>query len=391
MIVQPGLPLLPRLREAIGERLVKDAGAQSCPTGRATSTNRPGLPYVKSRRVIEPSKEALSAALASYRARARAAGRAIERVIAIYEAGWSGFWLARWLAGQGVEAQVVQPSSVPVDRRARRAKSDGVDAELLLRTLLASLRGEPRVCSMVPVPDEDDEDARRPVRERAELVSERVSLVNRIGGVLATLGAADYNPLLKNRRRRLEELRTALGERLPTNARAKIERLLARLELVLEQIAELERERDAVVEGKADNGAVRMIRRLAGLRGIGVQSATVLVREGFVRRFSNGKALGAYAGLAPTPHSSGSVSREQGIGKAGNRRLRSAMVELAWLWRRHQPGSALVGWFHERAGRAGGRMRKVMIVALARKLLIALWRFVTDGVVPEGAVPKPIA
>jgi transposase len=245
----------------------------------------PGLPRVKSRRTIEPSKEALGAALAGYRARAAAAGRATERVIAIYEAGWSGFWLARWLAGQGVEAHIVHPSSVPVDRRSRRAKSDGIDAELLLRTLLAWLRGEPRVCSMVPVPDADEEDARRPVRERAELVSERVGLVNRIGSVLATLGVADYNPMLQSRRRRLDELRTGLGEPLPVNARAKIERLLARLELVLEQIAELERERDAVVESEAGDPAARMIRQLTGLRGIGVQSATVLVREAFVRRF----------------------------------------------------------------------------------------------------------
>jgi transposase len=351
----------------------------------------PGLQGVKSRRVIEPTKEALSTALAGYRARAQAAGRTIERVIAIYEAGWSGFWLARWLAGRGVEAHVVQPSSVPVDRRSRRAKSDGIDAELLLRTLLAWLRGEPRVCSMVPVPDADDEDARRPMRERAELLSERVGLVNRIGSVLATLGVADYDPLLKSRHRRLDELRTGLGDPLPTNARAKIERLLARLELVLEQIAELEHERDAVVESAGNDQAARMIRQLTGLRGIGVQSATVLVREAFVRHFPNGKALGAYAGLAATPYSSGSIAREQGIGKAGNRRLRSAMVELAWLWQRYQPGSAQVGWFRERAGRSGGRMRKVMVVALARKLLIALWRFVTEGVVPDGAVLKRIA
>lgn len=351
----------------------------------------PGLQGVKSRRVIEPTKEALSTALAGYRARAQAAGQTIERVIAIYEAGWSGFWLARWLAGRGVEAHVVQPSSVPVDRRSRRAKSDGIDAELLLRTLLAWLRGEPRVCSMVPVPDADDEDARRPMRERAELLSERVGLVNRIGSVLATLGVADYDPLLKSRHRRLDELRTGLGDPLPTNARAKIERLLARLELVLEQIAELEHERDAVVESSGNDRAAQMIRQLTGLRGIGVQSATVLVREAFVRHFPNGKALGAYAGLAATPYSSGSIAREQGIGKAGNRRLRSAMVELAWLWQRYQPGSAHVGWFRERAGRSGGRMRKVMVVALARKLLIALWRFVTEGVVPDGAVLKRIA
>ena len=195
------------------------------------------------------------------------------------------------------KAARLQPSSVPVDRRMRRAKSDGIDAELLLRTLLAWLRGEPRVCSMVPVPDEADEDARRCVRERTELISERIGLTNRIGAVLATLGVSDYNPLLRNRYRRLAELRTGLGEPLPANAHAKIKRLLARLELVLTQIAELERERDAVMETEASDKASRMIQQLAGLRGIGVQSATVLVREAFVRRFANGKALGSYAGL----------------------------------------------------------------------------------------------
>jgi transposase len=349
----------------------------------------PGMPQTKARRTIEPTPEALTAAIGGYRARAVAAGRTVERAIATYEAGWSGFWLARWLAVRGIEAHVIQPASVPVDRRARRAKSDGIDAELLLRTLLAWLRGEPRVCSMVPVPDEADEDARRWVRERAELVSERTGLVNRIGAVLATLGVSDYKPLRQDRHRRLEELRTAVGAPLPPYARAKITRMLLRLELVLAQLAELNQQRDAVMEDAVPDRAGAMIQQLAGLRGIGVQSATVLVREAFVRKFASGKALGSYAGLTSTPYSSGGLEREQGIGKAGNRRLRTAMVELAWLWQRYQPASAQVCWFRERVGTTGRRVRKVMVVALARKLLVALWRFVTEGVVPEGAVMKP--
>jgi len=288
-----------------------------------------------------------------------------------------------------VETYVIQPSSVPVDRRARRAKSDGIDAELLLRTLLAWLRGEPRVCSMVPIPDEADEDERRRVREREDLVAERVSLVNRIGAVLATLGVRDYNPLRRDRRRCLEALRTALGDPLPPHAGARILRMLDRLELVCAQITELERERDAVLEEKAPDKAEEMIQQLAGLRGIGAQSATVLVREAFVREFANGKALGSYAGLSPTPFSSGGTEREQGIDKAGNRRLRTVMIELAWLWQRYQPGSAQVIWFRERVGGTGKRLRKVMVVAMARRLLIALWRYATQGVVPEGAVLKP--
>ena len=349
----------------------------------------PGLPQTKAKRAIEPDKLALQSAIDGYCARAAAAGHPVDRVVATYEAGWSGFWLARWLIAKGVEVHVIQPSSVPVDRRMRRAKSDGIDAELLLRTLLAWLRGEPRVCSMVPIPDEADEDARRSVRERTELVSERVSLANRIGAVLATLGVEDYNPLLKNRRRRLADLRTGLGDPIPPHALAKIERLLSRLELVLDQIATLEHARDAVAEVPASDDASRMIQQLCSLRGIGVQSATILVREAFVRRFANAKALGSYAGLTATPYNSGGVEREQGIGKAGNRRLRTVMVELAWLWQRYQPGAAQVAWFRERTGSTGRRVRKVMVVALARKLLIALWRFAVDGVVPEGATMKP--
>lgn len=349
----------------------------------------PGLPKTKAKRTIEPDKLALQSAIDGYRARSAAAGYPVDRVVVTYEAGWSGFWLARWLIAKGIEAHVVQPSSVPVDRRMRRAKSDGIDADLLLRTLLAWLRGEPRVCSMVPIPDEADEDAGRCVRERTELVSERVRLANRIDAILATLGIDDYNPLLKNRRRRLADLRTGLDTPIPPHALGKIERLLSRLELVLDQIALLEHDRDEAVEMPASDDASRMIQQLCTLRGIGVQSATILVREAFVRRFANSKALGSYAGLTPTPYSSGKVDREQGIGKAGNRRLRSVMVELAWLWQRYQPGSAQVTWFRERAGSTGRRVRKVMVVALARKLLIALWRFAVDGVVPAGAITKP--
>ena len=349
----------------------------------------PGLTRVKAKQTIEPTAEALLAALQGYRERAKVAGRQVERVVATYEAGWSGFWLARLLTTHGIETHVVQPSSVLVDRRARRAKSDGIDAEQLLRTLLAWLRGEPRVCSMVPIPAEGDEDARRCVRERAELIAERIGLVNRIGAVLATMGCGDYDPLLRNRRQRLDELRTALGTSLPPHAHAKISRMLDRLDLVRKQIAELEQDRDAVLEEEVPDKAGEMIQQLTKLRGIGVQSATVLVREAFVREFANGKALGSYAGLCATPYNSGGTDREQGIGKAGNRRLRTVMIELAWLWQRYQPGSAVVNWFRARVSGTGARMRKVMVVALARKLLIALWRFATQGVIPEGAVMKP--
>jgi transposase len=349
----------------------------------------PGLGQVKSKQTIAPGAEALAKAIDGYHRRAAGCGKTADRVIVVYEAGYGGFWLARWLAARDIEAHVVQPSSVPVERRKRRAKSDKIDADLLLRTLLAWLRGEPRVCSMVAIPDEADEDARRPAREREELIRERIVLTNRIGAILATLGVDDYNPLRRDRRVRLDALRTALDKPLPEHAKAKIGRIIERLELILAQIAALECQRDAVLEDEAPGRAERMIQTLVLLRGIGAQSATVLVYEAFVRSFSSGKALGCYAGLTGTPFNSGSSEREQGISKSGNRRLRGAMGELAWLWLRYQPDSALAKWFRERLAGANGRMKKVLLVALARKLLIALWRYATHGVVPEGVVLKP--
>ena len=349
----------------------------------------PGFGHIKAKQTTAPTADALAIAIEGYRRRAATSGRVIDRVIVVYEAGYGGFWLARWLKSRGIEVHVMQPSSVPVERRKRRAKSDKIDADLLLRTLLAWLRGEPRVCSMVAVPEEAEEDARRYSREREELIRERIMLSNRVGAILATLGIDDYNPLRRDRRVRLEALRTALDQPLPEHARAKIVRIIDRLELVLSQVSVLESQRDAVLEEKAPEEAERMIKALVLLRSIGAQSATVLVYEAFIRRFASGKALGCYAGLTGTPFNSGGSEREQGISKAGNRRLRAAMGELAWLWLRYQPESALATWFKERLAGAKGRLKKVLLVALARKLLIALWRYATDGVVPVGAVLKP--
>jgi transposase len=348
----------------------------------------PGFPQTKAKQKIAASAPALEAAMDSDKRRAAGAGKTVERVVVVYEAGYGGFWLARWLQQRGVEAYVIHPASVPVDRKTRRAKSDAIDVDLLLRTVLAWLRGEPRVCSMVPVPDEYDEDARRPVRERDDLIAERIALTHRIGGILLTLGIESDNPLWRDWRTQLAALQTPLGTALPAQAHAQIDRLLARLELVLEQIATLERERDAAMTAGSQDPAAAMIALLASLQGLGPQLATLLVRECFVRDFVNAKALGSYAGLTGTPYNSGSSQREQGMSRAGNPRLRRAMVELAWLWQRYQPGSALAKWLQERLGGSKGRMRKVLTVALARKLLIALWRFVKDGLLPEGAQLK---
>lgn len=342
-----------------------------------------------SRYGLTPSFADLSALLGKLKERAAAQGKTVERVVLAYEAGRDGFWLARYLEARGVEVYVIQPSSVLVDRRARRAKTDGLDVEMLMRTLLAWLRGEGGVCSMVPIPDEAEEDGRRPTRERQDLVAERRGLANRIDGLLATLGISGYNPLRRDRRARLEELRTPEGAALPANGAARIGRILDRLELVMKQIAELEEVRNAVLtKDAADGEAEEMIRTLGGLKAIGPELATLLVWEAYIRSFPNRKALGSYAGMTGTPFKSGGIDREQGISKAGNSRLRSALVELAWLWLRYQPDSALSKWFRARVGDGGGRIRKVMIVALARKLLVALWHFCRHGVVPEGAMLK---
>lgn len=348
----------------------------------------PGLSRL-SRHSLTPSAADLSGLLGKMTARAAAHKRAVTRIVVAYEAGWDGFWLARYLQQRGVEVYVIQPSSVLVDRRARRAKTDALDVEMLMRTLQAWLRGEADVCSMVPIPTEVEEDGRRPTRERQGLVTERRALLNQICGLLASLGITGYYPLRCNRRARLEELRTPEGDFLPANAKAKISRILDRLELVVAQIAVLEEARNAVVTKEAADGeAEAMIRMLAQVKGIGPELATLLVWEAYIRTFPNRKALGSYAGMTGTPFKSGGMDREQGISKAGNHRLRAALVELAWLWLRHQPGSGLSKWFQSRVGDSKGRMRKVMVVALARKLLVALWRFCRDGVIPDGVVFK---
>jgi transposase len=342
-----------------------------------------------SRHVLDALGDSLVSFIERLKARCTAAGRKITRVVLTHEAGRDGFWLARFLARRGIEVHVMQPSSLPVDRRARRAKTDMIDVEMLLRTLMAWLRGEPRVCSMVPIPSEADEEARRANREREDLTRERRSIVNKIDGILATLGIKGYKALRRDRREQLNCMRQPDGDPIPQKAKARIERLLDRLDLVLKLIEQVESARDAVLKKDAPaDEAERMIRSLTELRSIGPDMATLLVREAFVRRFRNRRALGGYVGLGGTPFSSGGSEREQGIGKDGNRRVRAAMVELAWMWLRWQPDSALSVWFRARVGAMGGRIRKIMIVALARKLLVALWRYVKDGVIPEGAKMK---
>jgi transposase len=308
-------------------------------------------------------------------------------IIVIYEAGLDGFWIHRVLEQEGIESHVVDAASVLTSRRRRKAKTDRIDGEALLRTLLAYKRGEPRVCAMVRPPSPEEEDRRRLCRERKTLVTERVAHVNRIKGLLFAQGIADYAPLRCDRRQRLEELTTGDGRPLPAHLKAQLSRELDRLELTLQQLKAVEAERDALLAPKGE-AAPAPVAALAGLRGIGPEFAAVLWLECFFRSFSNRRQVAAYAGLAPTPWQSGSVDHEQGVSQSGNPKLRSAMIQLAWLWLRHQPTSALSRWFKERIEQNGGRGKKAAIVALARKLLVALWKFVSNGVVIEGAVMK---
>jgi len=348
---------------------------------------------------------------------ARLRGRARDRtgrdfgIVCVQEAGLDGFWLHRVLESEGVESWVVDPASVAVDRRRRRAKTDKIDGAALLRTLMAFKRGEPRVCAMAHPPSPRVEDRRRPCRERQTLLRERISHTNRIKGLLLSQGITDYEPMLKKRRReRVEALKTGDGRPLPALIKAQILRELDRLELVLDQLAAVEAERDALLapsprtqlgaEPVAEPGARPPASsgladaappgaRLTRLKGIAEERAAVLGGECLWRDFRNRRQVGAYSGLVGSPFKSGKVDHEQGLSKAGNARLRRTMIELAWSWLQHQPTSQLSLWFKSRLGpNPQPGLKKRLIAALARKLLVALWRFETQGVVPEGALLK---
>jgi transposase len=349
---------------------------------------------------------ALLALLEELRRRAeRRSSRAVT-VVTIQEAGRDGFWLHRLLEANGVRSHVVDPASVAVSRRSRRAKTDRIDAEAMLRTLMAWSRGERQVCSMVRPPSREAEDARRLNREREALLAERIRHANRIKGVLATQGVFGFEPMLQHRRTRLAALRTPEGACLPPRLLAEVGRQMDRLELAIQQLTALEAERDAAfaaervatpVTGDAGERPPEETvpsnegpgARLLRLKGVGPETASVLAGEAFFRDFRNRREVASYAGLAPSPWQSGGVDHEQGISKAGNARVRKAMGQLAWLWLRNQPDSALSIWYRERVGDGHGRIKRIAIVALARKLLIALWRFITQGLVPSGAELKP--
>lgn len=304
-------------------------------------------------------------------------------VFSCYEAGRDGFWPHRQLVAMRVQNRVVDPASVGVDRRARRKKTDRIDAKKLLRCLGRDVSGERDVWSVVRVPTVEQEDARRQHRERDRLRHERTAHKNRIRALVLLHG--ERLPPRGSKRFTTEVRRLLEGGQLPQQSAEELRRELQRLELVTEQIRQLDEQHAkdiAVPQGRA----AEQVSRLTSLRGVGPISASVIVYELFAwRTYENRRQLAASVGLAPTPHQSGQMDRELGISKAGNRWVRSVIIELAWSWLRYQPQSALSQWFQRNYGPGSSRLRRVGIVALARRLLIALWRFTEQGVVPEGA------
>jgi transposase len=308
-----------------------------------------------------------------------------------FEAGRDGFWLARWLRARGIEAYVIHPTSVAVSREHRRAKTDRLDTALLKRVFLGWLRGEPGHCTMAAIPTLEEEDARRPNRERESLVGERTRIVNRIKANLTRLGIRGFKPTLRDAAERLDTLRTPDGAALPPNTRAELRRDMARLGFIVGQIKEIEDARQEGLATQPDQGPHAMVRLLAGVIGIGIETADMLVHEILSRNLRDRRAVARYAGLTGSPDESGAKRREKGLAKVGNARVRRGMVQLAWRFLLFQKDSALSQWYRARTTDARGATRKTLIVALARKLLIALWRFGATGEVPQGVVLRPAA
>ena len=346
----------------------------------------PGRDNPSLHRIKGGDAEALMAKLDAARQRLVKGSGQVPKLVLCYEAGYDGFWLARFLEQRGIDCRVMEPASLQVNRRARRVKTDRIDVENILHTLIAWCRGERHVCSMVVIPSVEEEDLRRTHRERDRLVRERTAHINRIKGLLFGQGIRGINVKSRYKNLKPAELVTGDGRPLPERLGREITREIERLAQVQAQIVEVERERD-----KAPSSCVATERKrhqLQRLKGVGPALSSTLTREVYYRRFVNRRQVASYIGITPSAYDSGDGHRSQGISKAGNRLARVAMIEAAWLWVRHQPDSALTQWFHHRTQGQKGRIRRVMIVALARKLAIAFWRYLETGLIPEGAVVK---
>ena len=311
------------------------------------------------------------------------------RVVSCYEAGRDGFWLHRCLVAHGVQNYVIDSASIEVNRRQRRAKTDRLDVRKLLTMLLRHLAGEPKVWSVVRVPSVEEEDRRQLHREMLTANQDRTRVINRIKGLLAGHGVQLI--LQGDVEAQLDQAHQWDGSPLPSALRSRLKRAWQQGSFLTAHVQTLEAERRALLRRREDP-AIAQVRQLFTLRGIGVNSAWLYIMEFFAwRDFQTSKQVGALAGLTPTPYQSGQSRRELGIAKAGNRHIRAMAIEIAWAWRRFQPDSRLSQWYERRFGAGSARLRKLGIVALARKLLIALWRFLKTGVLPEGAVLKTAA
>lgn len=344
----------------------------------------PDRPQPSLYRIKGGDGEGLMSQLLIARDRCAKATGEVYSITLCYEIGYDAFWLARFLMARGVECLVVDPASLKVDRRRRRAKTDRIDVGMLLRALIGWCRGERHVWSVVRIPSVDEEDVRRSHRERGRLIHERTSHINRIKGLLFAQGIRDINIKARYRKLKLEELVTGDGRPLPTRLSAEIAREISRLALVQEQIAAINRERDQAPTLCKATEKKRIL--LTHLKGIGPAISAVMSREVYYRQFNNRRQVAGFLGLATSPYDSGDMERSQGISRTGRGEVRAIMIQAAWLWTRHQPKSTLTRWFCERTNGQGGRVKRIMIVAVARKLAIALWRYVEHGLVPQGAI-----
>jgi transposase len=334
------------------------------------------------------NEDALLKLLRYWQAEAVKAGHNIKRVAVAFEAGRDGFWLARWLRAREIEAHVIHPSSVAVSREHRRAKTDRLDTELLKRAFIGWLRGESQHCHMAAIPTIEEEDARRANRERENLVCERSRVINRMKACLIRFGVRAFKPTLRKAPERLLKLRTPEGVALPPNTIAEMRRDMARLRFVREQIKEIERARLERLVQAPTRGTHAMVRLLARVVGVGIETADMLVHEILSRKMRDRRAVARYAGITGSPDESGRKRREKGLARAGNARVRRGMIQLAWRFLKFQKDSALAQWYRDRTAGARRGARNTMIVALARKLLIALWRLVSTGEVPAGVVMR---
>lgn len=337
---------------------------------------------------LAPDPAALVSLLKRWQSEAEKAGHPIERIVLAFEAGRDGFWLARWLQEHDIEAYVIHPTSVAVTREHRRAKTDRLDTAMLIRVFLGWLRGERGHCRMVAIPTLEEEDAKRPSRERENLVGEKTRIINRMKGMLARLGIRGFKPELRRAREKLATIRTPEGLALPPNMTEEVLRDMDRLALIRKQIEVIEQARLERLQQAPSIGPHAMVRLLARVVGVGIETADMLVQEVLSRNLRDRRAVARYAGLTGSPDESGSKRREKGLAKAGNARVRRGLIQLAWRFLRFQKESGLVQWYQART--AQGARKTTMIVALARKLLIAFWRTVTVGEVSAGLALRPV-